>query len=171
MDSLSLYLYSHGFSQCWLHKDFHIYFPFCWNSGIHIKYVKQKIVQPSLCRGLRGALWAPLSPLHNDIWVLTIVKTFIIILINESPKTPYSSAGARMRARTTGKFYKILHTISVFTKHSKIPLGLHSYLVFNPLGVQCHLAFVRTWLTFASRAWRASFWRKSLNPPLGLSPL
>ena len=88
MDSLSLYLYSHGFSQCWLHKDFHIYFPFCWNSGIHIKYVKQKIVQPSLCRGLRGALWAPLSPLHNDIWVLTIVKTFIIILINEGAQRP-----------------------------------------------------------------------------------
>ena len=62
MDSLSLYLYSHGFSQCWLHKDFHIYFPFCWNSGIHIRYVKQKIVQLSLCRGLRGALWASLSP-------------------------------------------------------------------------------------------------------------
>ena len=72
----------------------------------------------------------------------------IIILINESPKTPYSSAGARMRARTTGKFYKILHTISVFTKHSKIPLGLHSYLFFNPLAVQCHLAFIGTWLTF-----------------------
>ena len=96
MDSLSLYLYSHGFSQCWLHKDFHIYFPFCWNSGIHIKYVKQKIVQPSLCRGLRGAFWAPLSPLHNDIWVLTIVKTFIIILIkNRGSKAPYSSTGAK----------------------------------------------------------------------------
>ncbi len=111
MDSLSLYLYSHGFSQCWLHKDFHIYFPFCWNSGIHIKYVKQKIVQPSLCRGLRGALWAPLCPLHNDIWVLTIVKTFIIILINEgAPRPPIPPQGLELWSRTTGKFYKILLT-------------------------------------------------------------
>ena len=109
MDSLSLYLYSHGFSQCWLHKDFHIYFPFCWNSGIHIKYVKQKIVQPSLCRGLRGALWAPLSPLHNDIWVLTIVKTFIIILINEgAQRPPIPPQGLELWSRTTGIFYKIL---------------------------------------------------------------
>ena len=34
-------------------------------SGKDTKYVKQKTMQPSLCKGLRGALWAPLSPLHN----------------------------------------------------------------------------------------------------------
>ena len=59
----------------------------------------------SLCRGLRGALWAPPSPLHNDIWVLTIVKTFIIILINEgAQRAPYSSAGAKNEIADDGHF-------------------------------------------------------------------
>ena len=109
----------------------------------------------------------PLGP-HSSAIMCLGVKTFIIIplkWLKKGPKTPNSSAGARMRLRTTGKFYKILHTISVFTKHSKIPLGLHSYLVFNPLGVQCHLAFVRTWLTFHLAFVRLAF------IPLGLRAL
>merc|ERR1712240_37837 len=68
--------------------------------------------QMSLCRGIRGALWAPLSPLHNDIWVLTIVKTFIIILINEgAQRAPYSSSGAKNEIADHGQILqKVLLT-------------------------------------------------------------
>ena len=64
-----------------------------------------------------GALWAPHSVL------CTIVKTFIIILINEgAQRAPYSSTGAKNEIADHGKFYKKspAHTISVhFTKQNE----------------------------------------------------
>ena len=50
-----------------------IYFLFCWNSGKYKICKTKNTAAVSLCKELRGALWARLSPLHNDIWVLTRV--------------------------------------------------------------------------------------------------